>query len=58
MEPVDIRMRLRKDEKCTARKAMELNPLISAGRLPSWPRETREELLLVSRRSSVKVGIS
>ena len=50
MEPVDVRMRrqkwgwightLRKDEKCIARKAMEWNPLISAGRLPGRPRET------------------
>ena len=50
MEPVDVRMRcqkwgwightLRKDEKCIARKAMEWNPLISAGRLPERPRET------------------
>ena len=31
---------IRKDEKCIARKAMEWNPLISAGRLPGSPRET------------------
>ena len=50
MEHVDVRMRrqqwgwightLCKDEKCIARKAMEWNPLISAGRLPGRPRET------------------
>ena len=29
-----------KDEKCSARKGMECNPLIRAGRLPDMPRET------------------
>ena len=50
MEPVDVRMRrqkcgwightIRKDEKCIARKTMEWNPLISAGRVLDGIRET------------------
>ena len=47
MEPVDIRMRRQKwgglvtpFDKCIARKAMEWNPLIVAGRLPGRPRDT------------------
>ena len=50
MEPVDVLMRrqrwewighnIRKDEKCIARKAMEWNPLLSAGRLPGRHRQT------------------
>ena len=67
MKPVDVRMRrqkwewightLREDEKCIARKAMEWNPLIRTGRLPGRPRKHEEELLFVTRRSSVKVGM-